>query len=180
MALHRGRRKSSNRGFILRQRVGCDVKAGQLSLVFECLRLIPLRQIGQRRIHERSVPGIRLISMTEDAGLPALSFSLDGSTFLDGLLQHCHQRRTAGAGGVERADLNQPLEYPFVDLPEINAVTEVQERAEGAGALSRLENGLDRSLTDVFDRSQAKPNRALHDRKVLVALVDIRREDADT
>src|SRR5206468_9109036 len=115
----------------------------------------------------------------KNAHLPALALTLDRSRALERLIQHRGQLGSARLRGIERADLDQAFQDALVDLAQIDTLAEIQERAEPAGLIPGRDDGLDRSLTDILDGGEAEADSVLHDRKVFLALVRIRREHTD-
>jgi hypothetical protein len=60
------------------------------------------------------------------------------------------------AEGVEGAGLDERLDHPPVDQPQIDAHAEVVERLERAVGRARLEDGLHGRLAHVLDGGQPK------------------------
>ena len=168
-----------DRAGIARERVRTDIEAGQLTLVFQHLILVPFREIRQRRTGQVRRHGALASRLAEDARLPALALTMHRSRALERLIQHRGQLGSARLRGIERADLDQAFQDALVDLAQIDTLAEIQERAEPAGLIPGRDDGLDRSLTDILDGGEAEADSVLHDRKVFLALVRIRREHTD-
>ena len=80
---------------------------------------------------------------------------------------------------AQRPDLDQRLQDPLVDQPEVDPGAEVGQRAEVAVRLPGRDDRLDRALADVLDGQQAEPDGVVLDRELDERPVDVRRPDLD-
>ncbi len=87
------------------------------------------------------------------------------------------QLRVASAERVERAGLDQALERPFVDQPQIEILAERVDRADPALLAAHGQQRFDRALADVLDRGEPEPDAALGlDGERQLTLVDVGRQ----
>ena len=163
--------------------MSAEIQTERFLFVCELLRFGPrLRAFAVRRREDRLL-GIRL---GEQRHLPPIPVTLRAVAVVDRATdrreQHsphfrrgpaCLRRRQR----IERPRLDQALEHPPVDEPEIGLFAQPVERRDAAIHLAHLDNGFDGRFTDVLDSRQTEANALRRDREVQSAGVDVRRQD---
>jgi hypothetical protein len=90
--------------------------------------------------------------------------------------------RTAGcaglAGAIEGPALDQALQYPLVDLAQIDPLAEIEQRAERA-VCALGDDGVDGAFAHVFDRHQPEEDLLASNGEGFVAFVDVGRLHRD-
>ena len=94
------------------------------------------------------------------------------------IAQRIHQRRAMWAETIERPGHNQLFQHPTVELFNIGSRAEVEQLAEIAAIVARLNNRFDRSFTDALDGANAVDDLAIVvDVEMVQAGVNIRGQD---
>ena len=77
------------------------------------------------------------------------------------IAQRIHQRRAMWAETIERPGHNQLFQHPTVELFNIGSRAEVEQLAEIAAIVARLNNRFDRSFADALDGANAVDDLAI-------------------
>src|SRR5262249_18764924 len=86
---------------------------------------------------------------------------------------------------VERTDLNQTFQGTFLYLSQVHTAAKIAQAGKRAAFLPRLDNRQQRTLTDILDSDEAKPDASLTvrlslDVKIEFAEIDIGRQHRNT
>src|ERR1051326_2939718 len=155
------------------ERMPGDVEAERLFFVLQLFFFRPFGEVGDaRRGH-----GGR--SHAEERRLAALLLVLRALRGIGRRIDGLEERAAREAERIERARLDQRLDHLLVAGAEVDVLAEAEERLEAADAAARLEDRLDRSLSDALHSAEAEADvRADYGERV-VRFVDVRRQDLD-
>ena len=138
--------------------------------------------IGPPLLDLRQHPLIQILGVAavgKQTGLSAAAIGLGPVALGQGAVQNNGQLAAGRAKGVEGAALDEAVDDRPVDLPQVDALGEVEQRRERPAFTTGLDDCLDRLLADALDRRQAETDRPLDDREPTVRLVGVRRTDLD-
>jgi hypothetical protein len=171
-----------------------DEEAQRFLLEREALGLGPRRRVRDALGRARGRGGG--VRPAEEARLPRLAVALALLPALHRRVDRRVERRAPGVGPVEAAALDEALDHAPVHAARVDAVAEVEQRAERPALAPGRQHQLDGALADVLDGGKTETNVCLDvprgglsappipprwrdHREVHVRLVDVGRQDLE-
>src|SRR3990167_723374 len=134
----------------------------------ETERLFFVRQffIFAPRVNRSPLPSVhpvcRFPTFTEESPLTDRRLLFFSRRLLKDRVEACHELKPVFVESIEGAALHERFDHPAIDAVEIDTLTKLRKRLEGASQpLSRFEDRLDRPNPHILDRAQAVTNRLL-------------------